>query len=119
MQGGKFTNGLARVGNIYSKYGYINKTGKTVIKFEFEYASDFNNGLAWVKNNGKYGYINTQGQYIWNPVKLVNSLSGINDAAIEKLTTLSYAQKAFQSSYINDIDLDLRMFSVWQMVLPL
>ena len=39
------------------KWGYIDKTGKEVIPIEFDYVSDFSEGLAAVEKNGKYRYI--------------------------------------------------------------
>jgi hypothetical protein len=47
------------------KYGFINKFGKQVISNEFEFASEFSEGLAYVVNeNGTYGFINTIGEYV-------------------------------------------------------
>jgi hypothetical protein len=43
------------------KYGYIDKTGKIVIKPQFDFAESFSEGLAWVSISGKDGYINKTG----------------------------------------------------------
>lgn len=40
------------------KVGYIDINGKTAIPFKYDYAYNFNNGLAVVKLNDKYGVIN-------------------------------------------------------------
>ena len=41
-----------------NKWGYINKQGKTVISFDYEYIDEFTiNGIAKAKKNDKYGYI--------------------------------------------------------------
>ena len=46
-----------------NKYGYaIN--GKTVIKADYEFASEFSEGLARVGKNGKYGFINEKGKVV-------------------------------------------------------
>lgn len=44
-------------------YGFIDKTGKTVIPFNYAWAESFSQGLAAVRNNeGKMGYINKEGK---------------------------------------------------------
>lgn len=48
----KFKNG---------KLGYVNETGKKVIDFQYDYAEEFQNGLAMVRVDGKNGYINCSG----------------------------------------------------------
>lgn len=49
------------------KYGYIDKTGKVVIKPQFENSVGFREGLAATKMNGKYGYIDKNGKWIIEP----------------------------------------------------
>lgn len=50
-----FSNGLLLARNVDGKYGYLNKSGKVVIPFVFDYASSFLNGVAEVeKRNKKY-----------------------------------------------------------------
>lgn len=41
--------------------GYINKQGEFVIKPQYESAGEFKDGLALVKQEGKYGYIKADG----------------------------------------------------------
>lgn len=51
------------------KYGFMNKSGKTVIKRRFTYAEDFSEGLALVGvANARLGYIDTKGQFAIPPV---------------------------------------------------
>ena len=50
-------------------WGFIDPTGKFVINPQFDEAESFNNGLAWVKAGGRFGYINASGKYVWNPTK--------------------------------------------------
>lgn len=45
------------------KYGYT-KDGKFVVKPKYEYATDFNDGLARVGKDGKYGFVNETGEEI-------------------------------------------------------
>jgi hypothetical protein len=49
------------------KYGYIDRTGKTVIAPQYENTMGFNEGLAATKMNGKYGFIDTKGNWAIKP----------------------------------------------------
>ncbi len=49
------------------KYGYIDKTGKVIIKPQFQNTMGFNEGLAATKMDGKYGYIDTKGNWVIKP----------------------------------------------------
>jgi hypothetical protein len=49
------------------KYGYIDRTGKTVIAPQYENTMGFNEGLAATKINGKYGYIDKKGNWVIKP----------------------------------------------------
>ena len=46
-----------------NKYGFIDKTGKVIIKPQFDWASDFSDGVAHVFAEGKQNYIELD-QYI-------------------------------------------------------
>ena len=47
------------------EFGYIDKTGKIVIPCSFEYAEEFNEGIAWVsKGYKKWGCIDKNGQIV-------------------------------------------------------
>jgi hypothetical protein len=48
-------------------WGFIDKTGKWVIRPLYHDASSFHEGLASVKMNTKYGYIDKKGDFIINP----------------------------------------------------
>ncbi|MGF1600925.1 MAG: WG repeat-containing protein [Chloroflexi bacterium AL-N5] len=89
---GDFVDGLARVGvakpkpsddptgfpvgaygyKDIDKYGYIDRTGKLVIPFQFAEAGDFSEGLAWVgfdsddsdSSVDQYGYIDRTGKLV-------------------------------------------------------
>ena len=50
-----------------SKYGYIDRTGKIVIKPQFDLTFSFSEGLASVKIGDKYGYIDKTGKIVINP----------------------------------------------------
>lgn len=59
------------------RYGYISKEGEVAIKPQFDDAKDFQGGLAGVnigylpfsdtKRDGKWGYIDKSGAYVWEP----------------------------------------------------
>ncbi len=51
----------------HNKRGYINKTGRLVIPFKFDYATDFSEGLAGVEVKGKFGYIDKTGKFVIPP----------------------------------------------------
>ena len=61
----RFSNGLAVfIDPKAEKYGYLNKQGEFEIAPTFESALPFSEGLAAVKLNGKYGYIDDKGKLI-------------------------------------------------------
>jgi hypothetical protein len=49
------------------KYAYVNIKGETVIKPQFDLATEFFEGLAAVNNNGNWGYIDKTGKMVINP----------------------------------------------------
>jgi hypothetical protein len=49
------------------KIGYINATGKEIIKPKFRNGFDFNEGLAPVRLNGYFGFIDSEGKFIIEP----------------------------------------------------
>jgi|GEM_PF-4274891 len=49
------------------KSGAIGKNGDIVIPFEYDYISNFENGLARVEKNGKWGLIDESGNVILSP----------------------------------------------------
>lgn len=59
----RFSEGLACVMG-EGDYGYIDKSGKFVIKPQFQEAQEFSEGLAWVKTfGGKTGWIDKSGRW--------------------------------------------------------
>jgi hypothetical protein len=50
-----------------NKWGYIDSTGKTIIKPQFISAGSFSEGLAPVRLNGTYGYIDVNGTFVIKP----------------------------------------------------
>ena len=52
---------------ISDTWGYIDKTGKTVIESRFDYAFVFSEGLAYVRIDKKWGYIDKTGKMVVEP----------------------------------------------------
>jgi len=52
---------------ISDTWGYIDKTGKTVIEPQFDDARNFQEELARVKINKKWGYIDKTGKMVIEP----------------------------------------------------
>jgi hypothetical protein len=46
---------------VKGKYGFIDNTGKIIIKPEYDYVGDFSEGLAVIEINKKYGFIDSLG----------------------------------------------------------
>jgi hypothetical protein len=68
-----FSEGLAAV-NQMDGAKFINKSGKIVIRTDYSWADDFADGCARVKRisllgQEKYGYVRTNGEFIWIPEK--------------------------------------------------
>jgi hypothetical protein len=64
-----FSDGRAKFKNSSGQYGYFDVQGKIVVPAKFDEAERFHEGLAAVKLNGRWGYINHTGQVIF-PFKL-------------------------------------------------
>lgn len=47
-----------------NKRGFIDKTGKIVIPFEYDGVYNFSDGLAWVSKNGQKSFINKSGKVV-------------------------------------------------------
>ena len=49
--------------------GFVDKFGEIVISIKYEFAGPFYYGLARVRLNGKYGFINKLGEEVFNTQK--------------------------------------------------
>ena len=47
------------------KYGFINRTGETLVEPMFDYAWDFSNGLAMIEIKNSFGYVNKKGEIVY------------------------------------------------------
>ena len=66
---GRFSEGLAfvRGTGLDDQYGFINKSGDSVIPPQYELAQIFSEGLAAVRVDTRWGYINSLGEMIIDP----------------------------------------------------
>lgn len=55
------------------KFAFINKSGAFILDERFERAGDFSEGLAAVRKDGKWGFINTKGEMVIQP-QFINEL---------------------------------------------
>lgn len=61
----RFSEGLAGVWFKDQTYGYIDTSGKTVIRLpRATAAGEFSDGLAYVRERGQYGYIDRTGRFV-------------------------------------------------------
>jgi hypothetical protein len=53
-----------------SKWGFIDKSGKVVVDYQFEFPSDFEGSIAYVRKgalkSGKNMYIGHKGEVLWS-----------------------------------------------------
>lgn len=60
-----FTEEGLALTNIGNRWGFIDRTGKLLMRFDE--ARQFSEGLAAAKVNGKFGYINARGEFVITP----------------------------------------------------
>lgn len=63
-QGSACTNGFIIIKDNADRFYHVNKTGKPISTKTWEEAGEFKEGLAMVKENGKWGFIDTLGRKI-------------------------------------------------------
>ncbi len=66
-----FHEGLAAAQSEDGALGYVDKTGTMVIKVDAEQLREFTNGLAPAKSGGKWGLLNTKGEWVLRPTSEV------------------------------------------------
>ena len=117
QEAGYFFNGLAKFKNNEGKWGFIDPTGKKVIKGKYDYVESFNEGYAMVRERdpdtkaNKRGIIDTKGTEIIKLREKYSSLSGFHDglAAYEENNEAGYLNTKGQEVIKNDD---------WSAVLP-
>jgi WG containing repeat len=65
---GQYSNGLSHTALDDGQWGFIDLDGNMAISFKFEDATPFREGLAAVKLNGKWGFINRVGDFVIDPI---------------------------------------------------
>ena len=71
---GRFKGNPANIHDqeLEGRWGFIDRTGRVVIRLDpqTDFAGGFVGGLAPVRlKDGSVGYINSKGNYVWNPTK--------------------------------------------------
>ncbi|MEI7998301.1 MAG: WG repeat-containing protein [Candidatus Omnitrophota bacterium] len=94
-----FSDGLAAVktntklkSSNSSRWGYLNTKGQFALTPQFDWAGDFYGGLARVgfeKNDIRRGYVNKQGQMIWDPADWQQSTNFRRNVSIALLVVLT------------------------------
>lgn len=63
------SDGYIAVADESGRWGFVDDYGKTVIGYKFEDAKSFSDGLAAVKNDGEWFYINTEGEEVFEGLR--------------------------------------------------
>jgi hypothetical protein len=63
-EGSRCLGGLVTIKDNYNKYYLVNKTGKPLNSKTWEAIGEFSDGLALVKDNSKWGFIDAQGNKV-------------------------------------------------------
>lgn len=81
---GKFSDDLSRVFDERTRlYGFIDRTGRTVIPCDMDYADDFHDGLALFVTDGRAGFIDKSGAVVI-PCEFDQATSFENSRAVVK-----------------------------------
>lgn len=92
-----FNNGLAKFKlemGLRSKYGFVNIYGDTVIYPQYEFVSDFSEGLCMATLDGStYGYIDINGEWVVEPSFSLGVLMKMNDE-------FDFSDKNFKGGYV-------------------
>lgn len=81
---GEYIEGRAKVWNKNDSYGFIDESDNLIVPCQYEFAEDFSEGFAIVRNDGKFGYINKVGSVIL-PIVYEDARSFYNGIAKVKL----------------------------------
>jgi hypothetical protein len=103
---GQFRDGIARVmkDSTDRYYYFIDKNDDLIIETGFRKAYEFSGGLALVENNGKVGYLNTEGEYAITPqYEKAGSFSG-GYAPVKKLGKWGYINKEGEMAHPAEFD---------------
>jgi hypothetical protein len=65
---GQYSHGLSHTALDDGQWGFIDLDGNMAISFKFEDATPFREGLAAVKFNDKWGFINQVGDFVIDPI---------------------------------------------------
>jgi len=103
----EFAEGLAPYRSSDKKFGFVDGSGKIVIKSQFESVGYFSDGLAWAKTgDGKVGYINKSGEWAiqpqFNTAKDFDPSTGL--ARVKTGDSWGYVSKSGEAVKVADTD---------------
>ena len=73
----------------HGRFGFIDRSGKLIIKPRFDFAESFSEGLALVYVNGACGYVNPKGEMVMEPTFSFATSFSEGLAGVEKGTLAS------------------------------
>jgi hypothetical protein len=76
-----------------NKWGYIDKTGRLVVDFQYDEAWDFSDGMAAVRVGGKWGYVDESGKTAIAPQFSDGSDFSDDRAQVSTPTGIGYIDK--------------------------
>lgn len=98
---GDFANGMCLVKDIYNQVGYIDTTGYQAVYCMYEEGWDFSAaGIARIKRNGYYGYINKINAYAVQP-EYVELYAPVNGIALARRYVIINNQYVLKYGYVN------------------
>ncbi|MEQ8236910.1 MAG: WG repeat-containing protein [Syntrophomonadaceae bacterium] len=89
-----FKYGLARVALADDQWGFIDKAGRWAIYPSFQYVSEFSEGLAAARINGKFGFIFTNSNWAIEPQYDSASIFSYGLAAVAKDGKWGYIERS-------------------------
>jgi len=93
-----------------NKYGFIDGSGKMVVKASYNYASEFNEGLARVGKNDKYGFVDEKGKVVI-PVQYIAASNFNYGLAVVKKKNGAYFIDKMGVQFGENTYLDAKSFS--------
>lgn len=109
-----FSEGFAAVCS-YGKWGYLALDGSIAVERQYEYAGDFMNGIAVVKQNGVYKAINTSGQTVkeFASGDEADNMNGYLAVTASGGGTKYYLTPSMNEANIYDKPLHMETFGYW------
>ena len=98
--GGNYSDNVVRVLNNEDKWGYIDTKNNVVIPLQYDYASDFLNGEAAVKKDGKWMFIDKRGNKVRDIPKIESGYYFIKLASNNNLVVDNSFERASDNNNV-------------------